>query len=229
LTKLKPPVIASIFNEAFAAFELPKLLLRAPQLGRFKTKKPRKIIVMPGFGADDLSTLPIRGYLSFLGHQVQGWNRGLNIKDVEETLNELVEDVEKQTRHAEAPIVIVGWSLGGYLAREVARDLPDRIEQVFTLGSPIIGGPKYTQLAALYRAQGIDVDGIEQAIIEREDTTELTTPVTAVYSKTDGIVAWQACIDKKSPNVEHIEVKASHIGLGISADSFEIIGERLKH
>jgi poly(3-hydroxyalkanoate) synthetase len=73
------------------------------------------------------------------------------------------------------------------------------------------------------------VDGIEQAIIEREDTTELTTPVTAVYSKTDGIVAWQACIDKKSPNVEHIEVKASHIGLGISADSFEIIGERLKH
>jgi pimeloyl-ACP methyl ester carboxylesterase len=228
LTQLKPPVFSSMFNEAFAAFELPKLLLQAPQLGKLKTEKPREIIVMPGFGADDFSTLPIRGYLSFLGHHVQGWNRGLNIKDVLATLNELVEDIEKRTRGAAAPIVIVGWSLGGYLAREVARDLPDRVEQVFTLGSPIIGGPKYTQVAPLYRAQGIDIDEIEQIIIEREDANVLTTPVTAIYSKTDGIVAWQACIDEKSPNVEHIEVKASHIGLGISADVFRILGERLK-
>lgn len=229
MTQLKPPALTSMFNEAFAAFELPKLLLRAPELSRLKTSKPRTIIVMPGFGADDFSTIPIRGYLSSMGHQVQGWNRGLNVKDVQATLNELVEDVEKRTRDTTVPIVIVGWSLGGYLAREVARDLPERVEQVFTLGSPIIGGPKYTALASLYRAQGIDVDWIERTISEREDANELTTPVTAVYSKSDGIVAWQACIDKKSPNVEHIEVSASHIGLGISADSFRIVAEKLKN
>jgi hypothetical protein len=227
LTQLKPPALATMFNEVFTAFELPKLLFRAPELSRLKTNKPRKIIVMPGFGANDFSTIPIRSYLSSMGHQVQGWNRGLNIKDVEETLHELVEDIEKRTRDAAMPIVLVGWSLGGYLAREVARDLPDRVEQVFTLGSPIIGGPKYTQLAPLYRAQEMDLDWIEQAIAKREDDAQLTTPITAIYSKTDGVVAWQACIDKKSPNVEHIEVNASHIGLGISADSFKIIGAKL--
>ncbi|MDG1443762.1 MAG: alpha/beta fold hydrolase [Pseudomonadales bacterium] len=229
MTQLKPPALASMFNEAFAAFELPKLLLRAPELSRLKTVNPRKIIVMPGFGADDFSTLPIRGYLSSMGHEVQGWNRGLNIKDVQETLDELVQDIEKRTRNAAEPIVIVGWSLGGYLAREVARDLPNTVEQVFTLGSPIVGGPKYTQLASLYRSQGIDVDWIERVIIEREDANELITPVTAVYSKSDGVVAWQACIDKKSPNVEHIEISASHIGLGISADSFRIVADKLKN
>lgn len=227
MTQLKPPALATMFNEVFTAFELPKLLFRAPELSRLKTNKPRKIIVMPGFGANDFSTIPIRSYLSSMGHQVQGWNRGLNIKDVEETLHELVEDIEKRTRDAAMPIVLVGWSLGGYLAREVARDLPDRVEQVFTLGSPIIGGPKYTQLAPLYRAQEMDLDWIEQAIAKREDDAQLTTPITAIYSKTDGVVAWQACIDKKSPNVEHIEVNASHIGLGISADSFKIIGAKL--
>ncbi|MFT7689162.1 MAG: pimeloyl-ACP methyl ester carboxylesterase, partial [Candidatus Azotimanducaceae bacterium] len=210
MTQLKPPALATMFNEVFTAFELPKLLFRAPELSRLKTNKPRKIIVMPGFGANDFSTIPIRSYLSSMGHQVQGWNRGLNIKDVEETLHELVEDIEKRTRDAAMPIVLVGWSLGGYLAREVARDLPDRVEQVFTLGSPIIGGPKYTQLAPLYRAQEMDLDWIEQAIAKREDDAQLTTPITAIYSKTDGVVAWQACIDKKSPNVEHIEVNASH-------------------
>lgn len=227
MTQLKPPALATMFNEVFTAFELPKLLFRAPELSRLKTNKPRKIIVMPGFGANDFSTIPIRSYLSSMGHQVQGWNRGLNIKDVEETLHELVEDIEKRTRDAAMPIVLVGWSLGGYLAREVARDLPDRVEQVFTLGSPIIGGPKYTQLAPLYRAQEMDLDWIEQAIAKREDDAQLTTPITAIYSKTDGVVAWQACIDKKSPNVEHIEVNASHVGLGISADSFKIIGAKL--
>ncbi|MFT7141496.1 MAG: pimeloyl-ACP methyl ester carboxylesterase, partial [Sulfitobacter sp.] len=135
--------------------------------------------------------------------------------------------VERKTSELGVRIVLVGWSLGGYLAREVARDLPDRIEQVFTLGSPIIGGPKYTQVAPLYRAQGIDVDWIEQAIIEREKVA-LNTDVTAIYSKIDGVVAWQACIDDKSPNVEHIEVTSSHIGLGISADAYRIIASGLQ-
>ena len=224
---LKPPAPQQIFNEAFTALELPKLLWRAPELAALKTRTPRHIMVLPGFGAGDASTFPLRSYLAYLGHRVTGWDRGLNVQDVQATLDELVAAVDQKTSELDAPIVLVGWSLGGYLAREVARDLPDRIEQVFTLGSPIVGGPKYTQVAPLYRAQGIDVDWIEQAIIERE-SVPLTTTVTAVYSKNDGVVAWRACIDEKSPNVEHIEVTASHIGLGISADAYRIIASALQ-
>ena len=111
----------------------------------------------------------------------------------------------------------------------MARDLPGRVEQVFTLGSSIVGGPKYTQLASLCRAQGIDVNWIERAITEREDAKQLTTPVTAVDPKSGGVVAWQACIDKKSPNVDYIEGSSSHIGSGISADSFRIVAEKLRN
>lgn len=223
LLALRAPAPQQIFNEAFTALEFPKLLLRAPELATLKTRAPRHIMVLPGFGAGDASTFPLRSYLSYLGHSVTGWDRGLNVQDVEETLDELKVFVDRKTSELGVPIVLVGWSLGGYLAREVARDLPDRIEQVFTLGSPVIGGPKYTQLAPLFRAQGVDVDWIEQAIIEREKNP-LNTSVTAVFSKNDGVVAWQACIDNKSPNVEHFEVTASHIGLGISADAYRIIG-----
>jgi pimeloyl-ACP methyl ester carboxylesterase len=223
---IKPPNPAEMFNEALTAFEIPKLLLNAPELANLKTKNSRKVMVLPGFGAGDVSTLPIRSYLSFVGHQVSGWDRGLNVQDVQATLYELVSEVEKRTRDQAKPAVLVGWSLGGYLAREVARELPDRIEQVFTLGSPIIGGPKYTQVASLYRAQGIDVDWIEAAVKARE-VVQLRTPVTAIFSKSDGVVAWRACIDEHSPNVEHIEINASHIGLGISADAYRIIASKL--
>jgi pimeloyl-ACP methyl ester carboxylesterase len=227
LSVLKPPAPEHMFREAFTAFELPKLFLRAQELASLKSRNPRNIMVLPGFGAGDSSTLPLRSYLSYMGHKVRGWDRGLNVQDVEATMDELVAVVDRYTSELGEPIVLVGWSLGGYLAREVARDLPDRIEQVFTLGSPIIGGPKYTQVAPLFRAQGIDVDWIEQAIIERE-TVPLNTKVTAVYSKNAGVVAWRACIDEKSPNVEHIEVTATHIGLGISADAYRIIATAIR-
>lgn len=227
MTNIKPPMPAEMLNEAFTALEIPKLLFNAPELASLTTRNPRKVMVLPGFGAGDVSTLPIRSYLAFVGHQVSGWDRGLNVQDVQATLFELVTEVEKRTRDQEKPAVLVGWSLGGYLAREVARELPDRIEQVFTLGSPVVGGPKYTQVAAIYRAQGIDVDWIEAAIRERE-AVQLKTPITAIFSKSDGVVAWRACIDEYSPNVEHIEINASHIGLGISADAYRIIARKLK-
>jgi pimeloyl-ACP methyl ester carboxylesterase len=224
LSQLKPPAPQSIFNEAFTPFEIPKLMLSAPGLAQLRSTKPRDIMVLPGFGAGDSSTLPIRGYLEYLGHRVTGWDRGLNTADVEQTMYQLVATVSARP---ESSLVLIGWSLGGYLAREVAREIPHKVEQVFTLGSPVVGGPKYTQLAALYKTQGIDVDWIERAVADRE-STPLTTPVTAIYSKSDGIVAWQACIDQYSPNVEHIEIHATHIGLGISADVYRIIGEKLK-
>lgn len=227
MAALKPPAPQHIFKEMFSAFELPKLYLRAPELASLKSRNPRNIMVLPGFGAGDSSSLPLRSYLSYLGHNVRGWGRGLNVQDVQTTMDKLVSVVDRYTSELGEPIVLVGWSLGGYLAREVARDLPDRIEQVFTLGSPIIGGPKYTQVAPLYRAQGIDVDWIELAIIERE-IVPLTTKVTAIYSKNDGVVAWRACIDDKSNNVEHIEVAATHIGLGISADVYRIIATAIQ-
>ena len=121
---------------------------------------------------------------------------------------------------------LIGWSLGGYLAREAARERPQAAHQVITLGSPVVGGPKYTAVAGAYLRRGIDLDVIEAEVAAR-NRQPLDTPVTAVYSRSDGVVAWQACIDRHSTNVEHVEVETTHLGLGFSPEVFQIIAERL--
>ena len=124
------------------------------------------------------------------------------------------------------PVYLVGWSLGGYLAREVARECPDKVKHVVTLGSPVVGGPKYTSVAAAFSQRGASIDEIERLVDARYDIP-LKVPVTAIYSKADGVVSWEACIDHRSPDVEHIEVFSSHTGLGFSPQAYHILADRL--
>lgn len=126
-----------------------------------------------------------------------------------------VKQVSQRSDELNSPVVLIGWSLGGYLVREVARELPDKVAQVITLGAPIIGGPKYTKAATYFKAKGIDLDWIERESIKRE-SIPIQQPITAIYSKSDGIVDWHSAIDKLSPRVEHIEVNAAHLGMGFN-------------
>jgi pimeloyl-ACP methyl ester carboxylesterase len=120
--------------------------------------------------------------------------------------------------------VIVGWSLGGFIAREYAREHPEQVRRVITLGSPVIGGPRYTATAERYRAQGHDLDELERAVMQRY-ATPLRAPVSAIYSKRDGIVAWQACVDRWSPDVRHVEVGETHVGLVLSPRVLAVVAE----
>jgi pimeloyl-ACP methyl ester carboxylesterase len=123
--------------------------------------------------------------------------------------------------------VLVGWSLGGYIAREYAREHAGQVRKIVTLGSPVIGGPRYTATAARYRAQGHDLDEIERAIANRY-ATPLDVPVAAIYSKRDGVVAWRACIDQWSPNVRHVEVDETHLGLVLSPRVLSIVADEVE-
>jgi hypothetical protein len=111
-------------------------------------------------------------------------------------------------------------------ARETARDYPGYVSQVVTMGSPVVGGPKYTTMGRIFEKRGADLDEIEATIAARE-STPIQVPLTCIYSKRDGIVGWQASIDRHSPQVEHIEVYTTHLGLGISPDVFKIIAKKL--
>ena len=124
---------------------------------------------------------------------------------------------------------LVGWSLGGYLAREVARERPDLVERVLTLGAPVVGGPTYTASAPMYARRGFDLAEIGAAVLVRE-ARPIEVPVLAIYSRSDGIVAWRACIDRfDSPRVEHHEVRSSHLGLVRSPAVFRRIAGLLAH
>ncbi len=223
---LRAPSRSGLLGEALGLLELPRLVARFPSLARQPAGEGQRVLVLPGFGAGDASTSVLRGYLRFLGYKPEVWGLGRNGGDVPDLLPQVAGRlVELADLEGEA-IRVVGWSLGGYLAREAARECPDAARQVVTLGSPVVGGPKYTAVAETYRAQGVDLDEIERQVAERTQVP-LRTPVTAVYSKRDGVVAWQACIDPQGDTVEHVEVAATHLGLGFSAEVFEVLATRL--
>lgn len=221
---IAPPPRGALLNEALTPLQLPFLLSQAPNLALAPRGNGQRVLVWPGFGAGNASTTTLRAYLRYLGYDVQGWQQGTNSGDVLGLLAQLTGELEEHAE--EGPVTLVGWSLGGYLAREVARDCPDRVQQVITMGSPVVGGPKYTAVARAFDRFGASIDDIERMVDERYDVP-LQTPVTAIYSKFDGVVAWQACIDDRSPNVEHVEVLGSHTGLGFSPQVYRIIAGRL--
>ena len=217
---------ASWFGEWRALLELPRLALRAPALARRPRGAGEPVMVLPGYRTSDASTLVLRRYLRWLGYEAEGWGLGRNHGNAWSLLPEIQERAEHLAHRLQTPVALIGWSLGGVLAREVARDLPDAVECVITLGAPVVGGPKYTRAASVYRARGVDLDAIEAAVDARY-RVPLTRPVTAIFSRRDGIVAWNACIDARSPHVEHVEVETTHFGMGVSPDVLSVIATRL--
>lgn len=220
-----PPARATL-REAAAALELLRLLTRLPELRRHPRGHGEPVLVLPGFGAGDGSTWVLRSHLRRLGYRVEGWRLGVNSGDVPTLMPRVARAVADQARAAGAPLRLVGWSLGGYLAREAARDVPEAVDRVITLGSPVVGGPRFTATAGVYRARGVDFDAIDAAIEERE-RSPIRVPIVAVYSEQDGIVDWRACIDRRSPRVEHVQVRSTHVGLGFSPEVLRIVAERL--
>lgn len=241
----KKPHIRHVIGEAFVGLEalsMPGALIKAGLTP--KTAEPRyPVMVLPGFGANDLSTAPLRRFLSLKGYSCEGWGLGLNtggrglVQSVDEVSDRWQFDraraqvidvevpalcdvffahLERRVEALQSPISLIGWSLGGYIAREAARELPDCVTQVITLGSPVNGGPKHTSIAPVFKLRGVNLDLIEDTIEERAEKP-ITVPVTAIYAKRDGVVSEYAAIDRHSPNVRHIGMSASHIGLGLNA------------
>ena len=225
MNAIAPPPRSRALNEALSWVEFPRLLLNSPALLAAPRGQGERVAVFPGFGAGDASTAALRQYLAYLGYEVSGWRMGRNGGDVPALIDMLTEGVAREYDRTGEALNLIGWSLGGYLAREVARELPHAVTQVITMGSPIVGGPKYTQVASAFGDSAM-LDWIEREI-ELRDQTPLRVPVTAIYSKLDGVVAWEACIDTKHDDVEHIEVTTTHIGLGFNPDVYRIIARKL--
>ncbi|MDX1670230.1 MAG: thioesterase domain-containing protein, partial [Limnobacter sp.] len=138
----------------------------------------------------------------------------------------LIEKLEALGQRSEKPIALIGWSLGGYMAREAARELPQLVSQVITLGTPVIGGPKYTLAAPAFIKRKCDLDWIEQSIASREERP-IEVPVTALVSPSDGIVGYNAALDHHSPKVQHINMDVSHLAFPYSPAAWRVIEETL--
>lgn len=223
---ISPPPPRLLLGEVRGALEPARLLLRAPLLATLPRGDGAVVLLLPGYGANEASTAVLQGFLRLLGYRSFHWGLGRNHGHVAKLMPRVLDRIDAISPAADGPVHLVGWSLGGYIAREAARERPERVRSVITLGSPVIGGPKYTTVAARYQRQGIDLDELERLVDARYERP-LTTPVTAVFSKADGVVAWEACIDRRSVGVEHVEVRTTHIGLGFCPEVFGIIASRL--
>jgi pimeloyl-ACP methyl ester carboxylesterase len=118
---------------------------------------------------------------------------------------------------------LLGWSLGGIYAREVAKRLEGRVRQVITIGTPFGGAPEQNNLRWLFGAKEHDH---ELAYLRNAPDV----PTTSIFSRSDGVVAWQSCVhDGAQHQTENIEVEGSHCGLGWNPEVLSIIADRLSH
>ena len=218
-----------------------------------RAARPQPVMVLPGFGGDDWWTWPLRRTLAAAGHRAEGWGLGRNLAGVDIPHSE--DDIRRhwhverlshyrgegcvillcerlltrvRRRHAELgePLALVGWSLGGYLAREVAREAPECVSRVVTLGSPVVGGPKYTLAASFFRERGMNLDWIEQEVAKRE-ARPIDVPITAIVSGTDGVVHPPATVDLVNARVRHVEIDAPHLGLVFNPQVWALILDAL--
>ena len=140
-------------------------------------------------------------------------------------LHKLVSEIAAESGQK---VRLVGWSRGGMLSREIARDYPDLIEKVITIGSPVRGGTTASSIGKLVQQTTGITPAQMASIVELRGKTPISVPVRAIYSKTDGVVAWKACIDEDTADVEHHEVEGSHVGLGSNVQVFKLVPKLLK-
>jgi pimeloyl-ACP methyl ester carboxylesterase len=212
--------------EARALLELAALLPAYPFLRRAPRGDGHPVLVFPGFMASDFSTRALRGYLRELGYAVHGWKLGRNLGPSPEMVRGLVERFDDLRARYGRRVSLVGWSLGGIYARELARRNAGGVRQVITLASPFrdveaTNVPRFLREAAHRRR--LPDEGDYRRVLH----APLGVPTTAIYSRTDGIAAWQSCCLEEDPLSENIEVASSHLGIGHHPVTLLTIADRL--
>ena len=213
--------------EGRAIWELSSLPLAMPWLmARVPRGDGHPVLVLPGLMADDISTVPLRRFLAARGYDVTGWGQGRNFGPRQGVLGQMRKTLAEMHGRAGRKVSVIGWSLGGVYARELAREAPEQVRQVVTLGSPIYGNPNTSSNAwGVYKMVSgkSDVDPGE-----RGEGPPPGVPTTSIFTRTDGIVGWGCCIEKKGPLTDNIEiVGATHSGLGVHPLVLYALGDRL--
>jgi pimeloyl-ACP methyl ester carboxylesterase len=212
----KPSLLLTLTEPIRAAFDVAGMFARLPELIAAPRGDGHTVVVLPGFATSDLMTQALRNYLSWLGYDSEPWRLGYNTGYIKLGENEeaLRARMAQIARCSGEKVSLVGWSLGGTMARQMAREHPEWVRRVITLGSPFTGNPDAIAIRRMYERisrETLDSDHW-RARFER-DRAAPGVPTSAIYSPNDGITAWQNCVEEAADHIENIEVGGSHLGL----------------
>jgi pimeloyl-ACP methyl ester carboxylesterase len=225
--RLRPPGLGLLLAEARGIFEFNASLLLSPLLMRAPRGDGHPVLALPGFLASDLSMAPMRRYLSELGYDAHAWRMGRNTGGISRMRAALRERLAEIHASSGRKVSIVGWSLGGVYARDLALQAPEMVRYVVTLGSPFANDVRATNATRLYEA--LSGEGVEDnSELRQAISGDLPVPTTSIYSRSDGIVNWRTCLLRPSEKAENIEVHlASHVGLGVNPAALWAVADRL--
>jgi pimeloyl-ACP methyl ester carboxylesterase len=215
--------------ESRAAFELVAFLASSPALRLVGRGDRHPVLVLPGFTTSDRATEPLRWVLRSQGYWVHGWGLGTNLGPTRRVVDGIHDRLRLLHDRHGRPVTLIGHSLGGIYAREMARQNPGAVRQVITLGSPF-RLERGDRSAASPIADRVEHRWLHDAIRlgqAEPDKPPVPVPSTAIYSRTDGVVRWHTCIEERGERRENIEVVGSHIGLAVHPAVVLAVSDRL--
>lgn len=223
----RAPAFGLLVQEVRAPLEMLRFAFGSRSLDGLPKGDGHPVLLVPGFGADGSAMRPLCNALRRLGYHVEDWGQGRNLGMRPQVKLELAQKLDSLHKRHASKVTLIGWSLGGVFVRELARAYPDAVRRVISMGSPINRRPDANNMMPLFRLANrgrlprLDRAGFERRIVAPP------VPCTAIYSRSDGIVAWQASIEENAPNTENIEVRGSHLGLAWNLDVLRVIAGRL--
>jgi pimeloyl-ACP methyl ester carboxylesterase len=225
--RLRAPGLGLLLAEVRGIFEFNTSVLLSPLLMRAPRGDGHPVLALPGFLASDLSMAPMRRYLRELGYDTYAWKLGRNTGGLSRMRAAMRDRLAEIHENCGRKVSIVGWSLGGVYARDLALQAPDMVRCVVTLGSPFANDVRATNATRLYEALSGETVG-EDSELREAIAGDLPVPATSIYSRTDGVVNWRTCLLRSSDTAENVEVHlASHTGLGVNAAALWAVADRL--
>jgi pimeloyl-ACP methyl ester carboxylesterase len=183
------------------------------------------VLVLPGLAAGDASTALLRSFLTSRGYAASGWGQGLNLGMREGVLERAHDTLRELFAEYKRPVSVIGWSLGGLYARELAKQSPEMVRLVITMGSPFTGHPRETNAWRLYEfASGHRIDSHD---FHGPLRAAPPVPTTSIWSPTDGVVSWRCSVETRRDRAENIVVISSHLGLGAHPATLFAVADRL--
>ena len=190
------------------------------------------VVIFPGMATDGNVVTPLRNFCRSLGYTAFDWGQGFNTGpqgDLDKWLDELAGKVSAMLSIYKQPATLIGWSLGGIYARELGKLLSPDVRQVITIGTPFNALDDHTNVGWLFKLLSGTPAVLDERLSKRLRTPP-PVPTTSIYSKSDGVVAWQTCRhDTDARCVEDLEVNGSHLGLGWNTAVLNIVADRLSY